>query len=67
MASCDTTKKKFDTLMTTHEGTRQVKEAKVSILTRKYELVRMLEHETIREMFNWFTIIVNDLKSPGKT
>lgn len=39
----------WDTLETTHEGTSQVKVAKVKMLTTKLENIKMLKEETFKE------------------
>ena len=66
VAGCETAKQIWDTLKTAHEGTDQVKEAKINILVHKYELFKMIEDESIDEMISRFTVIINDLKSLGK-
>jgi len=50
-----------------HEGTNQVKQSRIELLMRKYELFEMGDHETIMEMYTRFTHITNELKSLGKT
>ena len=52
--------------MVTYEGTSQVKETKISIFLRQYELFKMTPTETVKEMFTRFTQIVNNLDSLGK-
>ncbi|XP_075080589.1 uncharacterized protein LOC142166072 [Nicotiana tabacum] len=53
-------------LQTAHEGTNQVKRARIELLIRNYELFSMKESEPIHEMMTRFTIITNELKSLGK-
>ncbi|XP_073224858.1 uncharacterized protein [Cicer arietinum] len=63
---CDTKKKVWDTLQTHHEGTSHVKETRIDIDIRTFELFEMNEGETIDEMYLRFTIIVNEMCSFGK-
>jgi hypothetical protein len=58
--------KMWKTLEVTHEGTNQVKESKLNILVREYELFSMKPNETINEMNTRFTNFVNGLRSYGK-
>jgi hypothetical protein len=64
---CDTAKKVWDTLKIHHEGTSHVKETRIDIGVRKFEIFEMSENESIDEMFARFTTIVNELRSLGKT
>ena len=43
-----------------------MKETKIEMLTHEYELFLMKLEETITEMYNHFTTIVNNLKGLGK-
>nr|XP_027186002.1 uncharacterized protein LOC101512917 [Cicer arietinum] len=63
---CDTAKKVWDTLRTHHEGTSHVKDTRIDIGIRKFELFEMNEGETIDEMYSRFTTIVNEMRSLGK-
>ena len=65
--ACKSAKEIWDKLVVTYEGTSQVKETKISILVRKYELFKMTSNESVKEMFTRFTHIVNSLDSLGKT
>ena len=67
ISSCKTAKEIWDKLEITYEGTSQVKETKISIFLRQYELFKMSPNETIKEMFTRFTQITNNLDSLGKT
>ncbi|KAK5842405.1 hypothetical protein PVK06_004757 [Gossypium arboreum] len=51
----------------THKGTSQVKKSKVGILTLNYEMLEMKLEEDIKAMSDRSTIIINGLKSYGKT
>nr|XP_027188629.1 uncharacterized protein LOC113785792 [Cicer arietinum] len=63
---CTTAKEVWDTLQTHHEGTSHVKETRIDIGIRKFELFEMQEGETIDEMYSRFTTIVNEMRSLGK-
>jgi len=54
-------------LVVTHEGTSQVKKAKIDLLYSQYENFTMHEHESIYNMVTKFTKITNDLASLGDT
>ncbi|KAH1107469.1 hypothetical protein J1N35_011237 [Gossypium stocksii] len=60
-------KKIWDKLATTYEGTRQVKESKIGLLTLSCEFFMMKSGESIKEMSDRFTNIINNLKALGKT
>jgi len=50
-----------------HEGTNQVKQSRIELLMRKYELFEMSDKETVMEKYTHFTHITNELKSLGKS
>ncbi|CAJ2665549.1 unnamed protein product [Trifolium pratense] len=64
---CKNAKEMWDTLKTHHEGTSRVKETRIDIGVRKFELFEMKEDESIDQMYGRFTIIINELNSLGKT
>src|SRR5262249_13161317 len=64
---CKSAKEIWDKLQVTYEGTPQVKETKISILTHGYKLFKMEEGESISGMFTRFSSILNELKGLGKT
>ncbi|XP_058784566.1 uncharacterized protein LOC131659382 [Vicia villosa] len=64
---CNTAKEIWDKLKIHHEGTSHVKEERIDMGVRKFETFEMKEDETIDEMFSRFTIIINELRSLGKT
>ncbi|XP_049365110.1 uncharacterized protein LOC125829940 [Solanum verrucosum] len=66
ISSCSTAKEIWDTLQTAHEGMSQMKKCKIDYLNRKYELFRMKDGETIREMHNRFTSIIDEMDSLGE-
>lgn len=51
----------WDCLKTAHEGTTNLKDSKVDMLTIQYESFSMMEGETIQEMHTRFTSIINEL------
>lgn len=57
----------WDTVVVTYEGSNEVKRNKLSLLTKQYELLAMLENENIQSMFSIFQTILNELKSLGKS
>ncbi|KAF1878141.1 hypothetical protein Lal_00049309 [Lupinus albus] len=57
----------WDTLQVTHEGTSEVKRARLNALTHEYELFRMLSSESICDMQKRFTHIVNHLVALDKS
>jgi hypothetical protein len=63
---CNTAKQIWDTLKIHHEGTSHVKETRIDIGVRKFEIFEMNEEENIDEMYSRFTSIVNELRSLGK-
>ena len=64
---CENVKEVWDSLRNTYEGTNQVKETKVTILTYEYEMFRMKEGEAVGEMFERFTKVIGGLKALGQT
>ncbi|XP_075101612.1 uncharacterized protein LOC142177048 [Nicotiana tabacum] len=66
ISSCDTTKKMWDKLEVTYEGTSKVKETHINMLVHDYELFQMKEGESIEEMFAKFSKIISYLKAFGK-
>ncbi len=66
ISSCETAKDIWDTLSKTYEGTNTIKETKINSLLQQYELFKIKPEEKIREAFNRFTAITNELTSLGK-
>ena len=58
---CKNAKDVWDTLRVYHEGTSHVKETRIDIRVRKFEVFEMSENETIDEMYARFTTIVNEM------
>ncbi|GAV60279.1 UBN2 domain-containing protein, partial [Cephalotus follicularis] len=50
----------------THEGTEQVKNAKLALLNRDYELFKMQPNESIKNLYNRVLDITNGLLGLGK-
>ncbi|CAJ2651723.1 unnamed protein product [Trifolium pratense] len=63
---CKTAKEMWTTLQTHHEGTSHIKETRIDIGVRKFELFEMNNSETIDQMYGRFTVIINELNSLGK-
>jgi len=64
---CESAKDIWDALQVAHGGANQVKQSRIELLMRKYELFEMGDRETIMDMYTRFTHITNELKSLGKT
>ncbi|XP_070004499.1 spindle pole body component 110-like [Nicotiana sylvestris] len=65
--ACDTSKEIWEALQTAHEGTTQVKQSMIDMLTTEYELFRMKDDESIQDMHTRFISIINELHSLGET
>ncbi|XP_059306314.1 uncharacterized protein LOC132057724 [Lycium ferocissimum] len=65
-SACSLAKKIWEALQTTHEGTTQVKNFKIDMLTTEYKMFKMKESESIHEMHTRFTSIINELHSLGE-
>src|SRR4030066_28518 len=63
---CTSSNQVWDTLRVHHEGTSHVKETRIDIGVKKFEIFEMSENETIDEMYARFTTIVNEMRSLGK-
>ncbi|XP_070020034.1 uncharacterized protein [Nicotiana sylvestris] len=66
ISTCDTAKEIWEALQIAHEGTSQVKQSKIDMLTIEYELSRMKDDESIQDMHIGFTSIINELHSLGE-
>ena len=60
---CELANDIWDALQAAHEGTNQVKQSRIELLMRKYELFKMGDRETVMEMYTRFTHTTNELKS----
>nr|XP_009610136.1 uncharacterized protein LOC104103889 [Nicotiana tomentosiformis] len=66
ISACHSAKEIWEALQTTHEGTTQVKQSKIDMLTTEYELFKMKDDESIQDMHTRFTSIINELHSLGE-
>ncbi|XP_075080559.1 uncharacterized protein LOC142166047 [Nicotiana tabacum] len=66
ISACQSTKEIWEALQAAHEGTTQVKQSKIDMLTTEYELLRMKDDESIQDMHTRFTSIINELHSLGE-
>ncbi|XP_070042779.1 uncharacterized protein [Nicotiana tomentosiformis] len=66
ISACQSAKEMWEALQTAHEGTTQVKQSKIDMLTTEYELFRMKDDESIQDMYTRFTSIINELYSLGE-
>ena len=64
---CDAAKQIWNKLIATYEGTSQVRETKLNMFVHQYELFKMQDDESIKDIFTRFTNITNNLKSLGKS
>ena len=64
--SCASAKEIWDILSETYEGTNTIKETKINALIQQYELFKFKSNETVKDAFNRFTAITNELASLGK-
>ncbi|XP_075099491.1 uncharacterized protein LOC142176260 [Nicotiana tabacum] len=55
ISACETAKEIWKALQTAHEGTTQVKQSKIDMLTTEYELYRMKDDKSIQYMHTRFT------------
>src|ERR1700732_789713 len=67
VGSCANAKEMWDKLKTTYEGTSLVKESKIGVLIREYELFQMKEGEDIKTFNTRLSSIVNPLKDLVKS
>ena len=67
ISKCESVKDIWDALQVAHEGTSQVKQSRIELLMRKYELFEMGDKETVMEIYICFTHSTNELKSLGKS
>ncbi|XP_075082992.1 uncharacterized protein LOC142166949 [Nicotiana tabacum] len=63
ISAYQSTKEIWDSLQTAHEETTQVKQSKIDMLTTEYELFRIKDDESIKDMHTRFTSIINELYS----
>ena len=63
---CKTVKEIWDKLKVTYEGTSQVKESKITLLSNQYEMFKMQANESVTSWFDRYTTIVNQLNQLGR-
>ncbi|GAV71296.1 UBN2 domain-containing protein, partial [Cephalotus follicularis] len=63
---CTSAQEVWKLLVLTHEGTEQVKNAKLAILNIDYELFKMQPNESIKNLYNRLLDITNGLLGLGK-
>ncbi|GAV77959.1 UBN2 domain-containing protein [Cephalotus follicularis] len=63
---CTSAHEVWKLLILTHEGTEQVKNAKLDLLNRDYELFKMQPNESIKNLYNRLLDITNGLLGLGK-
>ena len=61
ISTCKIAKEIWDKLKFTHEGTSQVKESKIALLSNQYEMFKLQANEGITSWFDRYTTIVNQL------
>ncbi|EOY31818.1 Uncharacterized protein TCM_039050 [Theobroma cacao] len=66
VSRCTIAKQVWEKLRIIHEGTSQVKESKIALLTHNYEMFKMEPIEDITSMFDRFTNITNKLSQLRK-
>jgi len=64
---CESAKDICEALQVAHEGTKQVKQSRIELLMRKYELFEMGDCKTVMDMYTYFTHITNELNSLEKS
>ena len=67
ISECESAQAIWNALQVAHEGTSQVKQSRIELLMRQYELFDMGDRETVMDMYTRFTHITNELKSLGKS
>ncbi|GAV76001.1 zf-CCHC domain-containing protein/UBN2 domain-containing protein [Cephalotus follicularis] len=63
---CTSAHEVWKLLILTHEGTEQVKNVKLALLNRDYELFKMQPNESIKNLYNRLLDITNGLLGLGK-
>ncbi|XP_015971903.1 uncharacterized protein LOC107495305 [Arachis duranensis] len=66
VSRCKTAKEIWDKLRLTHEGTKQMRETRIGMLMKEYEIFSMKEEESIDQIFERFRIIINNLDTMGR-
>ena len=66
IAFCESAKNIWDTLYITYEGTDRAKETQINLLLSQYESFKMKPKESVANMYDIFTDIVNGLAYQGQ-
>ena len=64
--NCSSAKQMWDTIELLMEGTTEVKENRLDILTSQYEAFKSLRGESITQVFERYNKLLNDLNLHGK-
>jgi len=67
ISECESAQEIWNALQVAHEGTSQVKQSRIELLMRQYELFDIDDCENVMDMYTRFTHITNELKSLGKS
>ena len=67
IVNCSTAKHMWDTIELIMEGTEEVKENRLDILTSQYEAFKSLSGESITQVFERYNKLLNELSIQGKT
>src|SRR4051812_21232477 len=65
VSHCQTAKAMWDALQVAHEGTNDVKLARINTLTQEFDIFHMKQGETVAEMQKIFSHIINRLHTLG--
>ncbi|GJW38012.1 zf-CCHC domain-containing protein [Tanacetum coccineum] len=60
---CDTAQNIWDSLITTHQGNKQVKDNKIDLFVQKYKEFTIIDDETLDWAFSRFNTIITSLKA----
>jgi len=60
ISKCESAKEIWNAFLVAHEGTNQLKQSRVELLMRKYELFEMSYKETVMGMYTRFSQITNE-------
>ncbi|XP_075108824.1 uncharacterized protein LOC142180678 [Nicotiana tabacum] len=66
ISACQSAKEIWELLQTALEGTTQVKQSKIDMLTTEYELFKMKDDDSIQDMHTRFISIINELHALGE-
>jgi hypothetical protein len=66
ISNCESAKEAWQILVTTCEGTKLVKSAKLQMLISRFEEIKMLEKETFSEFYTRINDLRNSMVSLGK-